>query len=203
MSRRQRLLQNGIHQKKPFHTEFTASDLKPSLWESKRFRNPCDTSPDAATTLKNSTHDRILEMTYYYDGLREIYAQIVSTQKKKSNLKTPSSLIGEDYYGRRRTASGTLRDRDEPDDATQLRQSDQIRRNQLQRTAKAGRDALRAKGKIPTKGGVKTFEQFMEDANADPQSKQDKANAETLKQFYLAARSLDYNKFMIFVNEIL
>ena len=84
-----------------------------------------------------------------------------------------------------------------------MKQSDQIRKNQLQQTAKAGRDALRAKGRIPTKGGTKTFEQFMEDANADPQSKQDKANAETLKQFYLAARSLDYNKFMIFVNEML
>lgn len=140
---------------------------------------------------------------YYYDGLRETYAQILSTQKKKSNLKTPAAQIGEDYYGRRRTSSGTLRDRDEPDDATQLRQSDQIRKNQLQRTAKAGRDALRAKGRIPTKGGTKTFEQFMEEANADPQSKQDKANAEMLKQVYLSARSLDYDKFMIFVNEML
>lgn len=142
-------------------------------------------------------------MTYYYDGLRETYAQIVSTQKKKSNLKTPASQIGEDYYGRRRTASGTRRDRDEPDDATQLKQSDQIRKNQLQRTAKAGRDALRAKGRIPTKGGTKTFEQFMEDANADQKTKQDTSNAEMLKQVYLSARSLDYDKFMIFVNEML
>lgn len=142
-------------------------------------------------------------MTYYYDGLRETYAQIVSTQKKKSNLKTPAAQIGEDYYGRRRTASGTLRDRDEPDDATQLKQSDQIRKNQLQRNAKAGRDALRAKGRIPTKGGTKTFEQFMEDANADQKTKQDTANAEMLKQVYLAARALEYPKFLVFINDIL
>jgi hypothetical protein len=140
---------------------------------------------------------------YYFDGLRETYAQIVSTQKKKINLKTPAAAVGEEYLGKRRTASGNLRDRDEPDDATQLRQSDQIRKNQLQRTAKAGRDALRAKGRIPIKGGVKTFEQFMEEANADPKSKQDKANAEMLKQVYLAARALEYPKFLVFINDVL
>ena len=142
-------------------------------------------------------------MYYNYDGLRETYAQIVSNQIKKSNLKTPSAQIGEDYYGRRRTSSGILRDRDEPDGETQLKQSDQIRKNQLQRTAKAGRDALRGKGRIPIKGGVKTFEQFMEEANADPKSKQDKANTEMLKQVYLAARALEYPKFLVFINDVL
>jgi len=140
---------------------------------------------------------------YYFDGLRETYAQIVSTQKKKINLKTPAAAVGEEYLGKRRTASGNLRDRDEPSTSTQMAQSDQIRKNALARTAKMGRDALRAKGKIPTKGGVKTFEQFMEEANADPKSKQDKANAEMLKQVYLAARALEYPKFLVFINDVL
>lgn len=138
-------------------------------------------------------------MNYYYDGIREVYSQICNTQAKKSNLKIPSGL-GEDYFGTRRKR-GTLPD--EPSVSVQMAQSDQIRKNTLQRTAKAGRDALRAKGRIPIKGGIKTFEAFMEDANADQKSKQDKANLDLLKQVYLAARALEYSKFLIFVNEVL
>jgi hypothetical protein len=66
--------------------------------------------------------------------------------------------------GYRTTASGRRVMRDEPDEAEQLRQSDEIARNpRVQAERRAGmRARLKAKGKVPTRNGKPVFEEVVE-----------------------------------------
>jgi len=78
------------------------------------------------------------------------------------------SEMSEAWYsgssGYRTTASGRRVMRDEPDEAEQLRQSDEIARNpRVQAERRAGaRARLKAKGKVPTKNGKPVFEEVIE-----------------------------------------
>jgi hypothetical protein len=70
----------------------------------------------------------------------------------------------QEAYGYRTTASGRKVMRDEPDETTQLSQSDQIAKDPkviAQRRASM-RANLKAKGKVPTKGGKPMFEEIVE-----------------------------------------
>ena len=66
-------------------------------------------------------------------------------------------------YGYRRTASGNLVDRGEPDEAEQLRQSDQIQKNAQKRRAAAALSRLKQKKDgVPKKDGREIWEQHQE-----------------------------------------
>ena len=136
-------------------------------------------------------------MKYYYDGLTETYHQICKQElkKQKTHLK--------EYGGYRTTASGNRVRRDEPNQDLEMRQSDAIRANELRRKAAASREALKNKGAVPTKKGAKLFDEFMKETRFYTEAKELKMNMETAKQIYLSARALDYDKWMLFITEML
>jgi len=108
-------------------------------------------------------------------------------------------------YGLRRTASGRLVPRDEPDAETQYRQADMIRKQLNDRKAELGRARLKATGKVPMKTGKKLFEEFMNDATkatgkerALPQ--RDNQVAKDLKNIYNAAHNLDFLRWVKFLD---
>jgi hypothetical protein len=134
---------------------------------------------------------------FSYDGLRETYSQICKQElkKQKTHLK--------EYGGYRTTASGNRVRRDEPDADLELRQSDAIRANELRRKAAASRDALKKKGAVPTKKGAKLFEDFMKETRFYKGVEENKMSLEDAKQIYLSAQSLDFDKWMLFITEML
>lgn len=134
---------------------------------------------------------------FSYDGLRETYHQICKQElkKQKTHLK--------EYGGYRTTASGNRVRRDEPDADLELRQSDAIRANELRRKAAASRDALKKKGAVPTKKGAKLFEDFMKETRFYKEAEENKMSLEDAKQIYLSAQSLDFDKWMLFITEML
>lgn len=136
-------------------------------------------------------------MKYYYDGLRETYHQIYKQElkKKRTHLK--------EYGGYRTTVSGNRVRRDEPDADLELRQSDAIRANELRRKAAASRAALKKKGAVPTKKGAKLFEDFMKETRFYKEAEENKMSLEDAKQIYLSAQSLDFDKWVLFITEML
>jgi len=108
-------------------------------------------------------------------------------------------------YGFRRTASGRLVPRDEPDAETQYRQAELIRKQISAKKAAIGRERLKASGKIPTKSGAKLFERFMDDAakatgKERTPSYEDKRVAKDLKNIYNAAHNLDFLRWVKFLD---
>jgi hypothetical protein len=134
---------------------------------------------------------------FSYDGLRETYHEICKNQlkQKRTNLK--------EYGGYRTTASGNRVRRDEPDADLELRQSDAIRANELRRKAAASREALKKKGAVPTKKGAKLFEDFMKETRFYKEAEENKMSLEDAKQIYLSAQSLDFDKWVLFITEML
>lgn len=135
-------------------------------------------------------------MKYYYDGLTETYHQICKQELKKTRTHLKE-------YGYRRTASGNRVSRDEPNQDLEMRQSDAIRANELRRKAAASREALKNKGAVPTKKGAKLFDEFMKETRFYTEAKELKMNMENAKQVYLSAQSLDFDKWMLFITEML
>lgn len=138
-------------------------------------------------------------MKYYYDGLTETYHQICKQElkKQKTHLK--------EYGGYRTTASGNRVRRDEPDQDLEMRQSDAIQSNSLIRAKRLAKEKLKAKGAVPTRGGapLKTFEQFRLDAGRGLTEELTKKQKEHMEQVYLSARALDYDKWILFITEML
>lgn len=137
-------------------------------------------------------------MKYYYDGLTETYHQICKQELKK---KTRTHL--KEYGPYRKTASGNRVSRDEPNQDLEMRQSDAIRANELRRKAAASREALKNKGAVPTKKGAKLFDEFMKETRFYTEAKELKMNMENAKQVYLSAQSLDFDKWILFITEML
>jgi hypothetical protein len=74
------------------------------------------------------------------------------------------------------------------------------------RDKKAALNKLKSKGAVPTKKDgtpLKTFEEFRRDAGNPLKVELTKKNAEYLKQVYNSANALDYDKFVLFVSEML
>ena len=64
------------------------------------------------------------------------------------------------------------------------------------------RERLKRKGAVPTKSGKKLFEDFMRDMKeATGNTKQQNIDNADLRNIYNAARSLDYEKWIWFVND--
>ena len=138
-------------------------------------------------------------MKYYYDGLTETYHQICKQELKKTRTHL------KEYGGYRTTASGNRVRRDQPDADLELRQSDAIQSNSLVRAKRLAKEKLKAKGAVPTRGGapLKTFEQFRFDAGRGLTEELTKKQKEHMEQVYLSARALDYDKWMLFITEML
>ena len=136
---------------------------------------------------------------FSYDGLRETYHQICKQElkKQKTHLK--------EYGGYRTTVSGNRVRRDEPDADLELRQSDAIRANSLARMKAQAKAKLKAKGAVPTRGGapLKTFEQFRADAGGGLTEELTKKQTEYMKQVHASAQHLSYDKWMLFITEML
>ena len=75
-------------------------------------------------------------MQYYYDALRDIYAEICKEERHR-----PKFI--KEYGGYRTTASGYRVDRDQPNKSLEDQQSDAIRRNQMIRDKKAALNKLK------------------------------------------------------------
>jgi hypothetical protein len=137
-------------------------------------------------------------MKYYYDSLRDAYHTICTEEKRKKNLI-------KEYGGFRRTASNAFVARDEPGSDLELRQSDSIRRNQLERTKRIAKEKLKAKGAVPKRGGqpLKTFEQFQSDAGRGLTEELTKKQVELMKQVHASAQHLSYDKWMLFITTML
>jgi hypothetical protein len=142
---------------------------------------------------------------FYYDGLRDAYHLIQQNQHKKTtNVKNQLEEIYAGRYGTRTTASGRRVDRDEPsDERTQFAQSDAIQKALAKKKAAASKSRLIAKGAVPTKDGKKMFEQFRKDAGAAKEKEISKKDYEYLKQMFLSANNLTFDKWLYFLTDVL
>jgi hypothetical protein len=124
-------------------------------------------------------------------------------ENQRNRIAKRLKEIYAERYGYRQTASGKYVERDYPDAETELKQADAINKVMQKRKAAASRERLKSKGAVPTKAGKRLFEDFMKDVNRASGKKQVIRNEEDLKQVYLAARALDFDKFLIFLTDIL
>jgi len=111
------------------------------------------------------------------------------------------------YDSSYKTAAGHWKQRDEPDEAEQLRQSDRIRKHLLARQQKASRERLKTKNAVPTKQGKKLFEQFMQEAqtyrSSTKESKFHRRDLDDMENIYNAAIALEFDQWVIFVSDLL
>jgi hypothetical protein len=68
------------------------------------------------------------------------------------------------YDAAYRTVRGHWKQRDEPDEAEQFRQSDRIQQILRAQQQKASRERLKTKNAVPTRKGKKLFDEFMKEA---------------------------------------
>jgi len=105
-----------------------------------------------------------------------------------------------------RTHAGHWKQRDEPDEAGQLRQSDRIKQVLNARRKKDAQERLKSKGAVPTRQGKKLFEEFMSEANTHRHPKvKRKINTRSLKDLenaYNAASALEFDKWVIFMSDL-
>ena len=111
------------------------------------------------------------------------------------------------YDSSYRTAAGHWKRRDEPGEPRKteyLKISPDALRKQKQWDA---RQRLKRKDAVPTKQGKKLFDEFMREARShqliSPKSKVRCKNPDELKNLYNAAHALEFEKWTIFMNDIL
>ena len=107
-----------------------------------------------------------------------------------------------EYGGYRKTVSGTSVRRDEPDQDLEMRQSDAIQSNSLARMKAQAKAKLKAGNKVPTRAGKKLFEDFTKDCGRDATKTSSTKSRETMKNIYNAAQHIDFDKWLIFVSEM-
>ena len=156
--------------------------------------------PDAALVGKVANNPRY-DKKYGIDTGMD--AKEIKKAKKNTLYDMTDVYVKEIYggrYGYRQTASGRYRERDEPDDETQLRQADAIRKSLQLKKQKASRERLKAKGKVPAKAGKKLFEVFCKEAykNRKPFKK---LGNDDLQNIYNASQHLSYEKWLWFIND--
>jgi hypothetical protein len=110
------------------------------------------------------------------------------------------------YDSSYRTHAAHWKQRDEPDEAGQLRQSDRIKQLLSARRKKEAQERLKSKGAVPTRQGKKLFDEFMKEANTHrPTKVKSKVNTRSLKDLqnaYNAASALEFDKWVIFMNDL-
>ena len=103
----------------------------------------------------------------------------------------------------RTTASGRKVRFDEPPEHIQFKQADRILRNTQKRSeAEAGREKLKASNKVPTRAGKKLFEDFMRDCGREATKTSSTKSRETMRNIYNAAQHIDFDKWLMFVSEM-
>lgn len=110
------------------------------------------------------------------------------------------------YDSSYKTASGHWKRSDEPDEAEQFRQSDRIQQMLQSKRQQASRERLKRKpGGVPMKSGRKLFDEFMNEASQyRPQQMQSRISTKALdylRNLYNAAYALEFDKWVIFVND--
>ena len=137
----------------------------------------------------------------------ELYVDKQERSREKKFNKD-SMIFGstekESRYGYR-TVAGHWKNRDEPDDEMQLKQSDAINKMMQKRKAASGRERLKTKGAVPIRAasGKKLFEDFVKTARQHQKHEQQKKNFDDadMQNIYNAANSLSYEKWIWFVND--
>ena len=104
----------------------------------------------------------------------------------------------------RTTATGRKVRFDEPPEHIQFKQADRILRNSQKRSdAEAGREKLKAGNKVPTKAGKKLFEDLMKDCRRGATKISSTKSRETMKGIYNAAQHTNFDKWLMFVSEMI
>jgi len=150
----------------------------------------------------------------YYKAISEAYQKVASgarTINRVSHAADQLQKIYDEQYG----VSGR-RERDEPTEPTKTQYQrvadkkayDADMKVWKQRTQSTlGKERLKRKGAVPVRAGKKLFEEFMLEAAAATGKKDTQETKERdhkrLKQVYLAARSLEYDKWVMFITEML
>jgi hypothetical protein len=101
----------------------------------------------------------------------------------------------------RKTASGRWREVDEPDEYSQLKQADAIRKKLQAKMTAQSRERLKRANKVPVrKDGRKVFEEFCEQAYKSRRQEKTIDDAD-LRNIFYAAQHLSYEKWIWFVND--
>ena len=132
-------------------------------------------------------------------------------QIKDENSNRASSRLQEIYvgrYGYRKSASGSWRERDEPNAAEQDRQNDAIQKMLHKKKVEQSKARLKAANKVPIKGGkrmfeAKTFKEFMIEAKEHSISKDKSRYDDDVVNLYNAANALDLDRWMTFVDDLI
>lgn len=69
--------------------------------------------------------------------------------------------------------------------------------------AEASKGRLTTKDAVPTKSGKKTFKQFIKDTGVVKEKEISKQDYEYLKQIFLSANKLDFDKWLYFIVNVL
>jgi hypothetical protein len=103
----------------------------------------------------------------------------------------------------RTTTSGRKVMFDEPPEHIQFKQADRILKNTQKRNeAEAGSEKLEASNKVPTRAGKKLFKDFMKDCGREATKTSSTKSKETMRNIYNAAQHIDFDKWLMFVSEM-
>jgi len=137
----------------------------------------------------------------YYQSIAEAYAQVCDGVRntRVQNASRQLSRIYDEQYG----VSGRRREFDEPGEprgTEYLKIAPSALKKQKEWDA---RQRLKKQNKVPTKAGRRLFEDFMKDADKASGKKSKKEMDKKAEQIYLSARALEFDKWVMFVSEML
>jgi len=137
----------------------------------------------------------------YYQSIAEAYAQVCDGVRntRVQNASRQLSRIYDEQYG----VSGRRREFDEPGEPRGTEYL-KIAPSALQKQKEwDARQRLKKQNKVPTKAGRRLFEDFMKDVDKASGKKSKKEMDKKAEQIYLAARALEFDKWVMFVSEML
>lgn len=104
-----------------------------------------------------------------------------------------------------KTYAGHYKQSDEPSQKEQERQADAIRKMLARKRAVQGRKRLKAKDRVPTKGGVKLYEDFIAECRQQrimPSVTTKEKKMDTWENAYRAAQVLEKDTWIIFMKDV-
>jgi hypothetical protein len=150
-------------------------------------------------------------MSYYYDGLRDAYHLIQKRERAKISPNAPKERLAEVYNNQNLQRVVSKREPGEPVKTQRLKlapsaqkQYDRDREVWRQETRKkSAQYRLKTKDKVPTKDGKKMFEEFMRNVREQTDTRGSYQDSEFMNQVYLSARALEFDKWILFITEML
>jgi len=151
--------------------------------------------------------------TAYYQSIAQAYNQVCEGSERTNKVPNASyqlSKIYDEQYG----VSGRGREPDEPTEPRKTQYQRVVDKKAYdadmkvwkQRNQQAvSKERLKRKGAVPVKAGKRLFEDFMEEVNSrtGKKTKENDRDHKRLKQVYLAARALEYDKWVMFITEMM